>query len=95
MTAVQECPVRVDATLDGKLLRWLWLARWLLVIPPSFVLTLLRVGAQAGSTVELHAGARSPGLRRAADQHSGSPRVRPDRYVPATAERRCVRRLWQ
>jgi hypothetical protein len=34
-------PVRVDATLDGHLSRWLWLVKWILAIPHLVVLVFL------------------------------------------------------
>lgn len=38
-------PVHVEATLDTKLSRWLWLVKWVLVIPHVVVLAFLMIAA--------------------------------------------------
>jgi hypothetical protein len=37
-------PVRVDGAMDDRLNRWLWLVKWVLVIPHLFVLAVLWIG---------------------------------------------------
>jgi uncharacterized protein DUF4389 len=48
-------PVRVDATLQPGLSRWLWLVKWILVIPHLVVLTFLWIAYFAVSIVAFFA----------------------------------------
>jgi Domain of unknown function (DUF4389) len=43
MAASETYPVRVNASLDARLSRWLWLVKWLLIIPHAVVLAFLWV----------------------------------------------------
>jgi len=53
--SVSTYPVRVDAQLDHGLKRWLWLFKWLLVIPHYVVLFFLWLGFLASSVVAFFA----------------------------------------
>ena len=53
MVATQTYPVRVDAWLDTRLSRWLWLVKWLLLIPHYIVLAFLWLGFVVMSAVAL------------------------------------------
>lgn len=48
-------PVRVDASLDPRLSRWLWLVKWLLVVPHYVVLAFLWVAFVVVSVVAFFA----------------------------------------
>ena len=53
--SVATYPVRVDATLDPGMTRWLWLVKWLLVIPHYFVLFFLWIAFVAVSVLAFFA----------------------------------------
>jgi hypothetical protein len=44
MSGAEVYPVRVDASLDAPLSRWLWLVKWVLVVPHYIVLGFLWIG---------------------------------------------------
>ncbi|MGW2387002.1 DUF4389 domain-containing protein [Streptomyces sp. NPDC001658] len=48
-------PVRVDAVLDAPLSRWLWLVKWILVIPHYVVLFFLWIGFAVVSVIAFFA----------------------------------------
>jgi hypothetical protein len=45
MVSAEPYPARVEATLDPNLSRWLWLVKWLLVIPHAIILLFLWIAA--------------------------------------------------
>ncbi len=55
MAAVSTYPVRVTGRLDPQLSRWLWLVKWLLVIPHLIVLVFLWIAFVVLSLVALFA----------------------------------------
>lgn len=55
MAAAGSYPVRVDASLDARLSRWLWLVKWLLLIPHYIVLMFLWIAFVALSVAAFFA----------------------------------------
>ena len=53
MQAVATYPVRVDGQLDPGLSRWLWLVKWLLLIPHFVVLVFLWIAFVVLSAVAM------------------------------------------
>ncbi|WP_078882319.1 DUF4389 domain-containing protein [Streptomyces rimosus] len=47
----QTCPARLEADFPARVSRWLWLVKWLLIIPHAIVLSLLWVAFLAVSVV--------------------------------------------
>ena len=55
MTATSTYPVRVDARMDPHLSRWLWLVKWVLVIPHYITLFFLWIAFAVVSVVAFFA----------------------------------------
>src|ERR671912_210976 len=53
--SVTTYPVRVDARLDPRLSRWLWLVKWVLTVPHYIVLVFLWIAFTLTSAVAFFA----------------------------------------
>ena len=53
--ALSVYPLRVEGELDGRLSRWLWLVKWVLVIPHVVVLVFLWIAFVALTVVAFFA----------------------------------------
>lgn len=91
MTTVVAGPVSVNARLDAPLSRWLWLVKWLLVLPHVIVLTFLWVAAYSALMTDTYPPLRlDPG-----GSASSAPAVAPardavGRTTAVDADRRAV-----
>lgn len=45
--SAETYPVRVEASLEPRLSRWLWLVKWFLALPRYIVLAFLRIASAA------------------------------------------------
>src|SRR2546430_16857262 len=55
MVSTEPYPARVEAQLDPQLSRWLWLVKWILVIPHAIILFFLWIGFWAVTVVAFFA----------------------------------------
>src|SRR5437762_6471724 len=53
--ANEPYPARVEATLDPHLSRWLWLVKWLLIIPHAIILAFLWIAVWVVSVIAFFA----------------------------------------
>ena len=52
MAAAQSYPVWVEASLDSPLSRWLWLVKWVLIIPIACAWIIIPVRMATAAPVE-------------------------------------------